>query len=240
MLSSTGERCHNQDLRITQIERPSAKSQQSVGWSSGLPDDLLRAAAKRLRIIAIVYAAGFLLGEVVWVLLDATARADVVYFFGWGPPVISIAIALTVVVLVGSSRLSPKTLMNIGLVFEVAGAYGIAFSAHWGVYRGLAHEPEHLAIFGLSFVAPWIMFFTIVAPNEPRKAFLAALLSSTSVPVVLLLTIRYGGTSIALTPSLVFTAIVVPYGMIVLTAWIGARVVYGLGTAVKRAREMGS
>jgi serine/threonine-protein kinase len=130
--------------------------------------------------------------------------------------------------------------MNIGLVFEVVGAYGIAFSAYWGVYRGLVYETEHLAIFGLSFVAPWIMFFTIVAPNEPRKALLAAFLSSTSVPVVLLLTMRYGGTSIEFTTGLWVSAVVVPYAMIVLTAWIGARVVYGLGTAVKRAREMGS
>jgi serine/threonine-protein kinase len=205
-----------------------------------LPDDLLRAAAKRLRIIAIVFAAGFLLGELVWVLFDPIARADFAHFYGWGPPVISIAIALSVALLVGHPRLSPQTLMNIGLVFEVAGAYGIAFSAYWGVYSELAHQPEHLTIFGLSFVAPWIMFFTIVAPNEPRKAFLAALFSSTSVPVVLLLTVRYGGTSIVLTPALWFSSVIVPYAMIVLTAWIGARVVYGLGTAVKRAREMGS
>ena len=177
----------DQTPQVTQITRPPKTSQRSTGRSSGLPDDLLRAAAKRLRIIAIVFAAGFLLGELIPVLFDPLALADIVYFRGWGPPVISIAIALTVVVLVGNPRLSPKTLMNIGLVFEVLAAYGIAFSMYWGVYRGLAYEPEHLGILGLSFVAPWIMFFTIVAPNEPRKALLAAFLASTSVPVVLLL-----------------------------------------------------
>jgi serine/threonine-protein kinase len=205
-----------------------------------LPDDLLRAAAKRLRIIAIVYAAGFLVGELVWVLFDPAARADIVHFYGWGPPVVSILAALTVVVLVGNPRFSPQTLMNIGLVFEVVGAYGIAFSGYWGIYRGLAYQNEHLAIFGLSYVAPWIMFFTIVAPSEPRKALLAAFLSATSVPVVLLLTMRYGGTSISFSVGQWLSAVVVAYGMIVLTAYIGARVVHGLGTAVKRAREMGA
>jgi serine/threonine-protein kinase len=231
---------HYQSPQVTQLEQPPTASQQAAGRSSGLPDDLLRAAAKRLRIIAIVFAAGFLLGELIPVLFDPLAAADIVYFHGWGPPVISIAVALSVAFLVGNPRLSPKTLMNIGLGFEVVGAYGIAFSMYWGVYRGLVYEPEHLGIFGLSFVAPWIMFFTIVAPNEPRKALLAAFLSSTSVPVVLLLTMRYGGTSIVFTTGHWLGAVVVPYGMIVLTAYIGARVVHGLGTAVKRAREMGS
>ena len=231
---------HDQTSLVTQVEPPPTTDQQTAGRSSGLPDDLLHAAAKRLRIIAIVFAAGFLLGELIPVLFDPLALADIVYFHGWGPPVISIAMASSVALLVGNPRLSPKTLMNIGLVFEVLGAYGIAFSMYWGVYPGLAYEPEHLGIFGLSFVAPWIMFFTIVAPNEPRKALLAALLSSTSVPVVLLLTMRYGGTSIVFTTGHWLGGIVVPYAMIVLTAYIGARVVYGLGTAVKRAREMGS
>ncbi len=231
---------NSQPPKLTQVQLPSTTSQQGAERSSGLPDDLLRAAAKRLRIIAIVYAVGFLLGESVWVLFDPIARADLVHFYGWGPPAISILAALTVALLVGNPRLSPQTLMNIGLVFEVLGAYGIAFSGYWGVYRGLAYQPEHLAIFGLSYVAPWIMFFTIVAPCEPRKALLAAFLSSTAVPVVLLLTMRYGGTSIVFTAGQWVGTVVVAYGMIVLTAYIGARVVHGLGTAVKRAREMGA
>jgi len=130
--------------------------------------------------------------------------------------------------------------MDIGLLFEVVAAYGIAFSSYWGVYRGLEYRPEHLAIFGLSFVAPWIMFFTIVSPNKPWRALLAAVGAGSAVPVVLILTMKYGGTSIVMTPSLLLSGLLVPYFMIVLTAWVGARVVYRLGTAVTKARELGS
>jgi serine/threonine-protein kinase len=126
------------------------------------------------------------------------------------------------------------------VVFEIAAAYGIAISTYWGVYRGLAYEPEHLAILGLSFVAPWIMFYTIVIPNPPRKALLAATLAATAVPVALVLSARYGGSTIRLEPGGWITFVVVPYALVVLTAYIGARVVFKLGTAVREAREMGS
>jgi len=125
-------------------------------------------------------------------------------------------------------------------VFEVVAAYGIAFSTYWGRYQGLDYVPEHLGIFGLSYVAPWIMFFTIVSPNLPRRALVAAIAAGSSVPVTLLLTIEYGGTSIVLTPAVLVNNLLVPYLMIVVTAWVGARVVYRLGTAVTEAREMGS
>ena len=130
--------------------------------------------------------------------------------------------------------------MNIGVVFEIVAAYGIAISTYWGVYRGLAYEPEHLTILGLSFVAPWIMFYTIVIPNPPRKALLAATLAATSVPVALVLSARYGGSTIQLDPGGWITVVLVPYALVVLTAYIGARVVFKLGTAVLKAREMGS
>jgi serine/threonine-protein kinase len=208
--------------------------------SLSLPEDLLRDAAKRLRVIALIFAAGFLVGELAVVVFAADLREEYRHFYGWGPGVISVVIALAVAVLAGSKRLSLKTIMNTGVAFEVLAAYGIAFSAYWGIYRGLEYRPEHLTIFGLSFVAPWIMFYTIVIPNPPRKALWAAVLAATSVPVTLLLTMRYGGSSIELEPGGWINVVIVPYGMIVITAYIGARVVYKLGTAVRQAREMGS
>ncbi len=223
---------------VARLERASTSSRR--GRSARLPDDLLRDSARRLRVIALIYAAGFLLAEVAVVLFDPVQRVQYAHFYGWGPGAISIAVALAVAVLAGSKRIPPAALMNVGLVFEVVAAYGIAAATYWGVYQGLEYEPEHLAIFGLSFVAPWIMFFTIVSPNEPRKALLAAIAAGSAVPVTLLLSMQYGGTSIRLTPGLFVSVLLVPYLMIVVTAWVGARVVYKLGTAVTKAREMGS
>ncbi|MDH5196994.1 MAG: serine/threonine protein kinase [Gemmatimonadota bacterium] len=229
---------HDDAPLVTRMDSPASSSQP--GPVPGLPDDLLRDSARRLRVIALIYAGGFLLGEASYALLDPAARAELTQFYGWGPPVFSITVALVVAALASSRRIPPARLMTIGLVFEVIGAYGIAFAAYWGVYRGLAYEPAHLEIFGLSFVAPWIMFFTIVSPNQPWRALLAAIGAGSAVPVTLVLTVAYGGTSIVLTPSLWLSALLVPYFMIVVTAWVGARVVYSLGAAVSKARELGS
>ncbi len=225
---------------LTRVERPPTPGRRAKPRAPSLPDDLLRDAAKRLRVIALIYAAGFLVGEGAVVAFDPVLREQYAYFYEWGPGAISILVALAVAMLAGSKRLPLQTIMNIGVAFEVVAAYGIAFSAYWGVYRGIEYEPRHLAAFGLSFVAPWIMFYTIVIPNPPRKALWAAILAATSVPVTLLLTMRYGGTPIRLAPGGWVNLVVVPYALIVVTAYIGARVVFKLGTAVREAREMGS
>jgi tRNA A-37 threonylcarbamoyl transferase component Bud32 len=223
---------------VTRMERTS--SSDSRVQSPGLPEDLLRDSARRLRVIALIYAGGFLLATIAEALVDPIARENIARFSWWGADLASIAFALMVAGLASNRRIHPATVMNIGLVFEVVAAYGIAFSTYWGRYQGLEYVPEHLGLFGLSYVAPWIMFFTIVSPNLPRRALIAAIAAGSSVPVTLLLTIRYGGTSIVLTPAVLINNILVPYLMIVVTAWVGALVVYRLGTAVTKAREMGS
>jgi serine/threonine-protein kinase len=225
---------------VTRVDRPPTPGPRATGTAPSLPDDLLRDAAKRLRLVALIYAGGVVVAELSVALLDQVQREQYAHFYGWGPGTISVIIAFAVAVLAGSRRVPLQTIMNIGVVFEIVAAYSIAISTYWGVYRGLAYEPEHLTIIGLSFVAPWIMFYTIVIPNPPRKALLAATLAATSVPVALLLSARYGGSTIRLDPGGWVTVVVVPYALIVLTAWIGARVVFKLGTAVRKARELGS
>ena len=222
---------------LTRVEQTPASL---TGTPLSLPPDLLRDAAKRLRVTALIYAAGFVVAELSVALLEPAQREQYRHFYGWGPGTILVTVAVAVAVLAGSRRLAIRTIMNIGVVFEIAAAYGIAFSTYWGVYQGLAYEPEHLGVFGLSFVAPWIMFYTIVIPNPPFKALLAATLAATSVPVVLVLSARYGGSTIQLAAGEWIAVVVVPYALIVVTAYIGARVVFRLGTAVRNAREMGS
>jgi hypothetical protein len=71
--------------------------------------------------------------------------------------------------------------MAIGLAFEVASSYGIA-AAEFLDPRGLYMEGR---LQGLSWVAVWIMLFTVVVPSPPRRSVVAALASVSSVPVVL-------------------------------------------------------
>ncbi len=230
----------DQSHLVTRMEGARPPRPRDTGPSSGLPADLLRDAARRLRVVALIFAAGFIIAEFSVILFVPELRGQYDDFYGWGPGSISLMAAFVVMVVAGSRRLSLETIMNVGVAFEVFAAYGIAFAAYWGVYPDLGHAPAHLEILGLSFVAPWIMFYTIVIPNQPRKALWAAALAATSVPVALILTMRYGGTSIRLGAGGWINSVVMPYGIIVVTAYIGARVVFKLGTAVRQAREMGS
>jgi serine/threonine-protein kinase len=60
------------------------------------------------------------------------------------------------------------------------------------------------------------------------------------VPVVIALTIATGFTPYRLNPFQFFFWFVFPYLLVVVMAYVGARVVYALGTEVTRARELGS
>ncbi len=162
---------------------------------------------------------------------------------GWAPGAISIAVGLLVAWLCTGETVPLKTLMNIGLVFEVVGCFGIAMAQYWGIFAGLEEvEAESLQSLGLSWLHIWIVIFTIVVPSAPRKALLAAIASSSSMPIVFALSMKYGGTPPILPeqPGLFFVLVAFNSALVVLMAYVGARAVYQLGTEVSRARELGS
>jgi serine/threonine-protein kinase len=92
---------------------------------------------------------------------------------------------------------------------------------------------------GLSWVAVWMLALTIIVPSPPRRALLAALASASSVPIVVGSVMVSGGAPM-LPPRPFFFALVLPYLLVVLIAYVGARILYRLGTEVTRARELGS
>lgn len=216
--------------------RPEARHSSSPGASSALPADLLSRSAARLRILAFLYAFVFFMAGVFPMLLVPADRAQLLGSFGqWGPNVIPIAVALLVGVVIQSDRVPLPLVMSIGLAFEVASSYGIA-AAEFGT-------PPYLDMrgrLGLSWVAVWTVLFTVVVPTRPHRSAMAALASVSSVPVVVGLTIASGATSFRPEPVQFFFGLVFPYLLVVAMAYVGSRVVYTLGTEVRRARELGS
>jgi eukaryotic-like serine/threonine-protein kinase len=97
----------------------------------------------------------------------------------------------------------------------------------------------HQGILGLSWVSVWVLLFTVVVPTSPRRAVLAALASVSAVPVVVGLMMATGA-KLDISAAQFFFGLVFPYVLVVAMAYVGARVVYNLGTEVKRARELGS
>jgi eukaryotic-like serine/threonine-protein kinase len=216
---------------------PDARGPTARASSPGLPDDLLGQSAERLRVLALLYAFVFFMAGIFPALL---LPADRVRFLGsfaqWGPSVIGIAVALLVAALIRSPRVSLPTAMTLGLAFEIASSYAIA-AAEFADPESLE---THRGFLGLSWVAVWVVLFTVVVPTPPRRALLAALASVSAVPVVIGLLIATGATSLRIEPALFFIGLVFPYLIVVGMAYVGARVVYQLGTEVNRARELGS
>src|SRR5262245_36693272 len=85
--------------------------------SQGLPRDLVLQARPRLRVMALLYAAVFLLAGIFPSLLTEVNRA---ILFGsvvqWLPATISIAVALFVAAAVTNPRLSPRAAAAIAIV----------------------------------------------------------------------------------------------------------------------------
>jgi hypothetical protein len=216
-------------------DRRTSRSRES---GTGLPSDLLSQSASRLRILALLYAFVFFMAGFFPPLLFPGSRALLFSsFLLWGPGAIAIAVALLVAVLLRSARVPLHAVTNIGLAFEVASSYGIA-AAEFLDPRGLNVNIRWL---GLSWVAVWTLLFTVVVPTVPRRAVVAALASVSSVPVVVGLAMLTDITSsFNPHPLEFFFWFVFPYMLVVMMAYVGARVVYGLGTEVSRARELGS
>ncbi len=203
----------------------------------GLPTDLLGQSAERLRVLALLYAFVFFMAGFFPALLFEQDRARLLSSVVlWGPGVIAIAVALLVAIILQTSRVPSSAVMTLGLAFEVASSYGIA-AAEFLDPMGLNPNIRWL---GLSWVAVWTLLFTVVVPTRPRRAVVAALASVSAVPVVIGFGIRSGVSSFNPDPMQFFFWLVFPYLLVVVMAYVGARVVYALGTEVTAARELGS
>jgi hypothetical protein len=207
--------------------------------SHELPQDILLVASKRLQVVALLLASALFLGNFLGRLLDILV-GDVEFFkevSNWAPGTITIAISLLLYFLARNKFVSPPKLMDIGLLFGAVASYGIAMAEFWGVYSEFEYQG---GFFGLSWVAVWMLSYSVIIPNRPAKTLLALIASAASVSIVIGLSMKYAGTSIPVGPGPFFFGAVFPYLICVGMAYVGARVVYRLGTDVSRARELGS
>ena len=205
--------------------------------TAGLSSEIIGQSAERLRILALLYTFVFFMAAYFPPLLFSADRAR---FFGkfilWGPGAISMTVALLFAAATKSPRIPLPVVMSMGLAFQVASSYGIA-AAEFLEEAGLDMEVHWL---GLSWVAVWTLLFTVTVPTPPARAVAGALLSVSSVPVLVGVAIATGNTSFRPDPMQFFFWLVFPYLLVVVMAYVGARVVYALGTEVSAARELGS
>jgi eukaryotic-like serine/threonine-protein kinase len=230
----------NQDTGGATLLRPDEAHRASASGpgSEGLPRDLVRQAMPRLRVMALLYAAIFFLADFFPALIFEFNRA--VLFSGavrWLPGAISISVALFVAAVVGNPRLSPRGAAAVAIVFEIVSSYGIAAAE---LLQPQSLDFRYANWIGLSWVAVWTLLFTIVVPSSPRRSVLAALAASSGVPVMAAVSFRAFPPPEVPNSTQFFFVFVFPYLLVVVMAYVGARVLFALGNEVRKARELGS
>ena len=126
---------------------------------------------------------------------------------------------------------SPSRLLSLMLIYEVVVCFTIAFTTMWEWYI------DHGVIPPLTWVPTVIVLFPLIMPGPPRRMLAAAIVAAAMSPLALLLLERWGKVTASL--DAYFQSVLAP-ALGVGFAYIGARVVYGLGRQVAAAREMGS
>ena len=216
--------------------RPQKAARITAGKTRGLSTEIIGQSARRLRILALIYAFTFFMAGFVSALLSAEGRAELaanpIY---WLPDVVFIGMGLLVAALTLTERVPRATVMNLGLAFLVVSNYGIALAEYI--------NPDRLnegGWMGLSWVAVWTPLYCVAVPTPPRKALAAMLASISAVPVTVGFMIATGRTLLSPTPAQFFVAFVFPYLLVVVLGYVCAHVVYDLGKEVTRAQDLGS
>jgi eukaryotic-like serine/threonine-protein kinase len=170
-----------------------------------------------------------------WALLALTGSGD------WSlhaPDIFGLAaVALGIAAYVVSRRglLSPRRLLDLGLVFQVAGAFGIAAKEFWG---GVPLTPDRSFLL-LPAECVWIVVYPLVVPNTPNKVLVASLLAASMGPAALALSTVVSGTPIHY-PLAFATYFLVTNYLSAIVAYVVARIVHRFSIRLKHARDIGS
>jgi eukaryotic-like serine/threonine-protein kinase len=199
---------------------------------SGLPADLVRLSCGRLALAALIYAIVYLVDYTVHKLAPkADAELDVFPMVDMAA-MVAIPLALAMFVTARSRWLEPRTLLTVGLVFEVLAAFGVAIQEHWAPWDPAA------TVRGISWVCVWIVAFPVLVPSPVRRTLTASLGAAATGPLALVLVSEVRGFPL---PGLgVLVDLFEPLLLCALLAPVLSQIVYRLGRELSRARRFGS
>ena len=146
--------------------------------SASLSPDTATEGVRRLGWLALVYAIGNITAPYARLVLPAVAGRVDSSDFGI-PDVFGLAaviMAFGVFAEVRRGALSSRRLLDLGLVFQVVGALGIAFREFW---QGL--PPTAGSWFLVPGECVWLVAYPLLVPNTPRKILVASLLAASMV-----------------------------------------------------------
>jgi len=131
-----------------------------------------------------------------------------------------------------SARISASRLNTITLIFEVAICLISATLTFWITYLDTGHIPN------LTWVPAIVIMFPLIIPGPPRRMTVAAVAAGAMSPLALLILDVTGRVEVAKGDG--YAPAVVASIFAIALAHMGARVIYGLGREIAKARAMGS
>ena len=211
---------------------------QSSGTGSGththFPQDLIEKAVSRLGMLGLISAAAHPLFHycIRLVIPGEVLRTTPVHTTNVMAMWIAIVSGLAIYALTRIVRPSPGLTLDIGLIFEVVGAFCIGLIES---HRAIAGHPADTGPGGIAF---WITLFVLVVPNTLGKTALAAITSASMGPLTLIVAAYVDKQPLPAPFLFLVEALPNFFGAVI--AIILSRYVYSLGKDVSKAREIGS
>jgi serine/threonine-protein kinase len=223
------------DRQVTMV-RPDAPVPVGKRTPSSFPSDLFEQACGRLRLLAMFFLVAYAFDVVIFVGLMAfvqdlprdAVRAAPFQWVNLGAALLSAGVGWAA----KSPRISATRLHTIGLTYEVVVCLTSATMTYWQYFLSTGLLPN------LTWVPAIVIMFPLIMPGPPRRMLLAAIAAGATAPLSLLILDLTGridtGDGSPYAPAIVSSIFAVAF------AYMGSRVIYGLGREVARARAMGS
>jgi len=220
-----------------QVPTTPAELQGSRRHTRALPQDLLRQASHRLRVISLLGAALWLIGTLLdHLALRAMSHGDP----RWLQLTVTDAIAGTS--LIASLALyfyarkrdrDPRSTMDLGLGYMVVTSFALGLMMHWDpVLRTWPVLPM------FTWAGALVLMFAAIVPSTPVKTLVAGLITASMAPVGMLIARARGTWDFG--PMSNVLLMHYPDYILVGVSVVISRVVTGLGQQVAKARELGS
>jgi serine/threonine-protein kinase len=226
----TGERTREM---VTLMRPGAAPGSQRV---SSFPNDLFEQARGRLRLLAGFFFCAFVFDVLIFVGTLSFARSvprDIVRASSIQAISIAAAVMSTMVWWAARSpRISAARIHTFGLVYEVVVCAIVGTTTMWQGFHDTGLLPM------LTWVPAIVIMFPLIMPGPPKRMLVAAIVSGAMSPLGLLLLDVTGKVQVK-DPG-AYAAAVISSSFAIVFAYMGARVIYGLGREVAAARALGS
>jgi len=203
-----------------------------------LPPEILRDASKRIGAVSLTYAITYSTTFFIPLIVTALSGIDAV---GGPVPVIAATVSIVASLIIfaysRSTRLPAAALVDMGLLYNVVGSFGISMAEMWGVEVDEVVLTGHHWV-GISWVCVWIIIFPVLVPSTPGKTLLSSFAAASMPPLVLLMSLAFGAT--APVPGLFWAMLLLTTYLCAGIAFACSRIVYSLGARLEKAREMGN